>query len=343
MLYISILLLLLTIFLINISNINLFVSAQIIQDHNKNESKNYIAHIYPTQSGGEQYRFNKSNPNDLIQVNETEDPTVFSKKNPDNSWKVDKGKTRIEIFTKQAGTLSEESLKEKATSWNYEELSKIGYWLNPKDWKNIEFTLIFKFDYQSNSNNNINHNNDDNKNKEHDISIVTRSIFHDAESAYSEDHNNKDDTDKENNNNQNPSYYCGGSSYHHNISNEGHVRMKKEQFHVKYDSGEYIKNVNLGNLTDKIIGLKAIVFNSEDNKKIKLETWVDTENEGRGPYKKVLDTTDNGKWGKFMKICGAEKKDAVISWGSPDIVIKTNDVSFDIFDIESREIIPPQF
>ena len=279
MLYISILLLL-TIFLINISSINLFVSAQIIQDHNKNESKNYIAHIYLTQSGGEQYRFNKSNPNDLIQVNETEDPTVFSKKNPDNSWKVDKGKTRIEIFTKQAGTLSEESLKEKATSWNYEELSKIGYWLNPKDWKNIEFTLIFKFDYQSNAN-------DNNKNKEHDISLVTRSIFHDAESAYSEDHNNKDDTDKENNNNQNPSYYCGGSSYHHNISNEGHVRMKKEQFHVKYDSGEYIKNVNLGNLTDKIIGLKAIVFNSEDNKKIKLETWVDTENEGRGPYKKV--------------------------------------------------------
>ena len=32
--------------------------------------------------------------------------------------------------------------------------------------------------------------------------------------------------------------------------------MKKEQFHVKYDSGEYIKNVNLGNLTGKIMGLK---------------------------------------------------------------------------------------
>ena len=340
MLYISILILLI-IFLISINSINLFVSAQIIQDHNKTESKNYIPQIYPSKSGGEQYRFNKSNPNDLIQVNETEDPTVFLKKNLDNSWKVDKGKTRIEIFTKQAGTLSEETLKEKATSWNYEELRKVGYWLNPKDWKNIEFTLIFKFDNQSSTNNDIN--NKDNKNNEHDISIVTRSIFHDAESAYSKEVNKKDDIDKENNNNQNPPYYCGGSSYHHNISNEGHVRMKKEQFHVRYDSGEYVKNVNLGNLTDKIIGLKAIVFNSEDNKKIKLETWVDTENEGRGPYKKVQDTIDNGKWGKFMKICGAEKKGAVISWGSPDLVIKTNDITFDIFDIESREIIPPQF
>ena len=34
--------------------------------------------------------------------------------------------------------------------------------------------------------------------------------------------------------------------------------MKKEQFHVKYDSGEYVKNVNLGDLTDKIIGLKLL-------------------------------------------------------------------------------------
>ena len=79
MLYISILLLL-TIFFIIISSINLFVSAQIIQDHNKNESKNYIPQIYPTQSGGEQYRFNKSNPNDLMQVNETEIELFFQKK-----------------------------------------------------------------------------------------------------------------------------------------------------------------------------------------------------------------------------------------------------------------------
>ena len=127
-----------------------------IQDDNKTGSKNYRPQIYLSQSGGEQYRFNKSNPNDLIQVNETEDPTVFSKKNPYKNWKVDRGKTRIEIFTKQAGTLSEESLKEKATTWNYEELRKVGYWLNSKDWKNIEFTLIFKFDNQSSTNNDIN-------------------------------------------------------------------------------------------------------------------------------------------------------------------------------------------
>ena len=55
-------------------------------------------------------------------------------------------------------------------------------------------------------------------------------------------------------------------------SNEGHVKMKKEQFHLKYDSEDYSTDVNLGNLSHKIIGVKAIVFNSDDNKKVKLET-----------------------------------------------------------------------
>ena len=43
--------------------------------------------------------------------------------------------------------------------------------------------------------------------------------------------------------------------------------MKKEQFHVKYDSEDYSTDVNLGNLTNKIIGVKAIVFNSDNDKK----------------------------------------------------------------------------
>ncbi len=304
-----------------------------LDDTNDNKSTIIIPQIYPNKSNEEIYRFNNIHPNDLSQVNETEDLTVFSQKNPDNSWRVDSGKTRIELFTKNVGTLSEEQLKERAKSWNYDELQKIGYWINPDDWRNIEVTLIFKF--ISSPKSIISENTNDN---EHDISIVSRSLFHDSESAYN---------DKNNNNIQVKNlphpYYCGGSSYHNNISNEGHVKMKKEQFHVKYDSKDYSTDVNLGNLSNKIIGVKAMVFNSEDNKKVKLETWVDTVNQGKGPYKKVQELIDKGKWGKFMKICGAKKKGDIISWGSPDIVIKTNNNLFDIYDMQVREIIPPKF
>jgi hypothetical protein len=301
-----------------------------LNDTNKNNSTINIQHIYPNKPNEEIYRFNNIQPNDLTQVNETDDPTVFSQKNPDNSWRVDSGKTRIELFTNSAGTLSEEQLKERAKSWKYDELQKIGYWINPDDWRNIEVTLVFKFiNSPKSTTNEINNNN------EHDISIVTRSLFHDSESAYNDNNMHVKNLPQP--------YYCGGSSYHNNISNEGHVKMKKEQFHVKYDSEDYITDVNLGNLSNKIIGIKAIVFNSDDTKKVKLETWVDTVNQGKGPYKKVHELIDKGKWGKFMKICGANKKGDIISWGSPDVVIKTNNNVFDIYDMEVREIIPPKF
>jgi len=334
MLYISILILLILLS-ISLSSKCFFVSGQIIKEYNKNESTTFIPQIYPTRYEGEVYRFNNLHPNDLIQVNETEDPTVFSRHNPDKSWRVDSGKTRIEIFTENVSTLSEENLKEKARSWNYTELEKIGYWVSPKDWRNVEFTMIFKFVNLSNDNSS--------KNKEHDISIVTRSLFHDEESEYSKFFSNEKNGTMIQNISKNTPYYCGGSSYHNNISNEGHVKMKKEELHVKYDSEKYAKNVNLGNLSGKIVGFKAIVFNSDDNQKVKLETWVDAENQGKGPYKKIHEKIDNGVWGKSMKICGAKNQGSVISWGSPDIVIKTNNIAFDIYDIEVREIIPPQF
>ena len=66
---------------ISTSRENIFVSAQIIkEDNNKNESTNYIPQIYPTQSTGEIYRFNNVQPNDLIQVNETEIQRFSQKK-----------------------------------------------------------------------------------------------------------------------------------------------------------------------------------------------------------------------------------------------------------------------
>ena len=58
---------------------------------------------------------------------------LFFHTKTDISWRVDNGKTRIETFTKSAGTLSEEEMKERAKSWNYDELQKIGYWINPDD------------------------------------------------------------------------------------------------------------------------------------------------------------------------------------------------------------------
>ena len=296
-----------------------------IEDNNNKNSTTTtpIPQIYPTTINGSTYKFNNTNPSDKIQVDETEDKNIFSKRNSDGSWRIDDGKPRIKIFTKDAGRLTNKEILEKnmsksiIQSWNYSKLKKIGYWYKLSDWKNIEFTVIFKLLDSLRS-----------KGEQHAISLVTRSISH----SVLEEKSNDDD----------PPFYCGGSSYHNNLSNEGQVRMKKEQYHINYEWERYNPDTDLqlGNIYNKIIGFKGIVYNINDTA-VKLETWLDTENEGKGPYKKVHEMIDNGNWGDSMKTCGAKTDGQTITWGSPMVIIKTNDFQFDIYNVEVMEIVPP--
>jgi hypothetical protein len=117
--------------------------------------------------------------------------------------------------------------------------------------------------------------------------------------------------------------------------------MKKEQYHINYEWERYrdINNLSVGNIYDKIIGFKGIVYNI-NNTAVKLESWVDVENGGKGPYKKVHEFIDNGDWGDAMTECGVKTDGQAITWGSPIVIIKANDFKFDIYDVEIREIIP---
>ncbi|HEY5736756.1 MAG TPA: hypothetical protein VIS28_00650, partial [Nitrososphaeraceae archaeon] len=244
-----------------------------------------IPEVYETIPNGQTYRFNINNPNDKVQVDEGEHKTIFTQQNIDGSWRIDYGKPRIDIHTKDAGILPDKVdqlnnlSKGKIQSWNFSELKKIGYWYKPTDWKNIEVTLVFKLLDSARS-----------KGDQHSISIVTRSISH---------------SQLDNDYKKGPKFFCGGSSYHNNLSNDGNVRMKKEQFHIDYEWERYNPEITVGDIYNKIIGFKAIVYNVNDTA-VKLETWVDTENQGRGPYKKIHEGVDLGNWGDNMKLCGAE-------------------------------------
>jgi hypothetical protein len=281
-----------------------------------------IPEIYQSAPNGEKYRFNINNPNDEVQVDEEENKKIFTQQNYDGSWRIDGGEPRIDIHTKDAGIIPDKPIQlnnmpngNKIKSWNFSELKEIGYWYKPSDWKNVEITLIFKLLDSSRF-----------KGDQHDISLVTRSISH---------------SQLDNDYKIGPKFFCGGSSYHNNISNDGNVRMKKEQFHIDYEWERYNDEMlSVGNLYNKIIGFKGIVYNI-NNTAVKLEAWVDTENGGKGPYKKIHQAIDNGNWGDNMKLCGAETNGQAITWGSPTVIIKANDFKFDIYDIEVKEIVPP--
>ncbi|MDR4511081.1 MAG: hypothetical protein MRJ93_05180 [Nitrososphaeraceae archaeon] len=293
------------------------------------KSRNYTEHedlklpqIYPTAPQGQMYRLDSSNPNDKFQVDEEKNDNIFTHENKDGSWNVEYGTVRIDIFTPDSGILDKNLILKKNSnesivqSWNFSDLRNLGYWYKPSDWKNVEFTVIFKL---------LNSSRFDGE--EHDISLVTRSISHSQ--SYKETF---DDS----------LFYCGGSSYHNNISNKGHLQMKKEKFHADYETDRNNPNVTLGNLYDKIIGFKGIVYNL-NNTAVKLESWVDTENQGKGPYKKVHEKIDNGDWGENMKVCGAELDGEAITWGSPMVILKADDFKFYIYDVQVREIIPPSY
>jgi hypothetical protein len=283
-----------------------------------------IPKVYQTARNGSIYQLKHDNPNGKVQVDESENKNVFTKQNRDGSWRIDYGRPRIDIHTKDAGILPDkvEQLnnlsKGKIQSWNFSELKDIGYWYKPSDWKNIEVTLIFKLLDSARS-----------KGEQHSISIVTRSISH---SQLDSEYKKSDDE---------PKFFCGGSSYHNNISNDGNVRMKKEQYHINYEWERYNDEMKTaGEIYNKIIGFKGIVYNLNDTA-VKLESWVDVENGGKGPYKKVHELIDNGNWGDDMTECDAETDGQAITWGSPIVILKANDFKFDIYDVEIREIIPP--
>ena len=279
-----------------------------------------IPEIYHSVPNGETYRFNRTNPNDQVQVDEGENKKVFTQQNYEDIWRIDGGKPRIDIHTKDAGIIPDKQIVDKnmsksiVQSWNFSELKEVGYWHKPSDWKNVEVTLIFKLLDSARS-----------KGDQHSISIVTRSISH---------------SQLDNDYKKGPKFFCGGSSYHNNISNEGQIRMKKEQYHIDYEWERYNDEMlKVGNLYNKIVGFKGIVYNI-NNTAVKLEAWVDAKNQGEGPYKKVHELIDNGNWGDAMTVCGAKTNGQAITWGSPTIIIKANDFEFDIYDIEVREIVP---
>ena len=77
------------------------------------------------------------------------------------------------------------------------------------------------------------------------------------------------------------------------------------------------------------------------HEKIDDGTWginaTEAKAEGNATEAKAEGNATEAKMGE----CGAKTKGAIISWGSPKIIFKTNKLNFDIYDIEGREIIPP--
>ena len=95
--------------------------------------------IYPTVAGGETWFFNPNNPVD----GQFDSNGAEISKNSDGSWHLKPGTTRMNVYTKSAGLLSDKQRSNLAT-YDYSALAQKGYWYQPTDWKNVEATGYFK-------------------------------------------------------------------------------------------------------------------------------------------------------------------------------------------------------
>ena len=190
--------------------------------------------IYPTAAGGETWFFNPDNPVD----GQFDRNGAEISKNSDGSWHLKPGTTRMNVYTKSAGLLSDKQRSNLAT-YDYSALAQKGYWYQPTDWKNVEATGYFKVSSSSSGDG---------------ISFVTRSVRHSNAIENG----------------------CGGSAYHNNIRFDGTFQYKKEMWHVNYDILSPTKN-GIGSIMNKWVGFKGVVYNLPDGT-VKLESYVDKDN-----------------------------------------------------------------
>jgi hypothetical protein len=259
--------------------------------------------IYPTKLQADEWFMDPI----TLTKDERFDPNAKLIQNSDGSWSVDsKGQTRLNVWTRGSGNFRQNG---GIDTYNHSVIEARGYWYKPSDWKNVEMTGYFKLK----------------EFVEDEYSMFSRSILH----------------------NRNQSG-CGGSDYKLQLHFDGTVSAEKEEWHVHYtDQPEKLpreqdhKDIELGNLTNKWIGLKNIVYNTDQNGTFypTMEMWIDETN--NGTWKKVHEYMDTGGWGSTMNRCGGAP-DQLITWASPVATFRWDDTAdVDFRNLSVREIDPP--
>lgn len=259
--------------------------------------------IYPTKIQGDEWFMNPSNLN----KDERFDPNANPTKNSDGSWSVDsKEQTRLNVWTRGSKNFRQQ---EEMDTYNHNVIKARGYWFKPSDWKNVEMTGYFKLKEYV----------------EDEYSMFSRSIWH--------------------NRNQRG---CGGSDYKLQLHFDGTISAQKEEWHVYYtDQPNKLpwepehRDIGIGNLTNRWIGLKIVVYNVVKNKTDypAVEMWIDQTN--NNTWKKVYEYMDAGGWGSTMDRCGGSS-DQSITWGSPVATFRWDKTAnVDFRDLSIREIESP--
>jgi hypothetical protein len=144
---------------------------------------------------------------------------------------------------------------------------------------------------------------------------------------------------------QSTSVPCEGSALKGWISADGTVSWIKEIWHT----GGYTKvrdtHKVTGSIVNRWIGWKVIMYNIDNNKAVKMESYIDDNDNNN--WRKVSEIVDNGGWlAKSSDIefssadCG-RPKDYIMTNSGPMVTFRSDNMRWDFADLSVREIQPP--
>jgi hypothetical protein len=282
-----------------------------------------IEKLYPTKTGvgggGEEWYMEMRNPmkdDRFIPINTVLNKTLYpfytlTRNTEDGSWKLTsttpETKVRMHVFTSTGYNQS------KIATYDHSELEDKGYMQSPNDWKNIEMTGYVKLnDFDSN---------------DEKFQWFNRGGIH-----YTSTEPNAQP--------------CEGVGYKGNLFYSGQVRFAKEQWHVSYEftEKEEVEAVADSSIEGKWIGYKYVVYNIEQNNNnpktvVKMENWLDLDNDGKD-WIKVNEYLDDGGWGDKGEECRG-LSDQIITWGGPVATFRwdnARDVDFKNLSVREIEV-----
>ncbi len=266
-----------------------------------------IKEIYATKAGGQEWFMNMNDPAGDPRIGGEGPKTTFVQQNDDGSWKVQSTEVRFGVLT-SAGYHPD-----LITSLDQQVLASQGYIQSPNDWKNVEMTGYFKVNSFTHST----------QNGPAHIELLARG------GRNTHDIGTIDGLSRQ----------CEATTYHSNTYVDGRVKFEKDLEHtIGYTSNDPEKLHAIAPLVGSWIGIKAVFYNVKDGHSVKLEQWINNNN---NTWHKVLSYVDHGQWGGGDPDCGGSDNQ-IITWGGPIAIFRWDNIDdMDVKDFSVREINPP--